>query len=82
MLQFLLPQITSKAHLVIYGHTLNPSALELAASRSLSTRILVLSQKTGTNCSKILKWNAGVSSLRRECHLAPDSEGYELKMHE
>ena len=67
------PQIMSKAQSVTKGTMLKPSGLAAAATRNFSTRMRVLPHITGTNCSKMLKWNAGVSNLRRECHFSPET---------
>lgn len=63
--------MTSSVQRVINGKMLKPVLQVVDTFVSFLTKTWLCSLKTSTKSSRILKWKAGVSILRRECHLAP-----------
>lgn len=64
------PQMMSRVHSVTKGKMLS-SLFLTTAWRNLFTRMRLCSSNTCRKSSRILKWNAGVKSFLRPCHLLP-----------
>lgn len=72
-----LPQIISSVHLVMYGNTLNGPFPTF--SESFWPKMELWVTKIDRKSSRILKWNAGVSSFLLVCHIEPEIMKFEGK---